>query len=632
MCGIVGYIGKQKAASILVEGLKRLEYRGYDSAGMSIMEKGKIFNFKAVGKVAELENKVAGKNIAGTLGIAHTRWATHGKPSDRNSHPHTDCTGNIHIVHNGIIENYQELKEMLIKKKHKFTSETDSEVVAHLIEEFSKKNKFKEAVMETLKVIKGTYGLAVINQKDPGKIIVARLGSPLVLGLGHGENIIASDVSAIVRHTDRVIYLEDGEVAEVSADNYEIFSIKSMNKSSTNFALAFSRSSAKGAGAKLVLDKKITKLDWSLEEAEKGGFKHFMLKEIFEQPHAMTDAIRGRLVVKEGMAKLGGLRDVAGKLRAIEKIVIVSCGTSYNAGLVGEYMLEEYAGIPVEVEYASEFRYRKPLLSKNTAVIAISQSGETADTLAAIREAKEKGALALGIVNTVGSTIARETDAGVYNHAGPEIGVASTKAFTSQLSIFVLLTLMLGRQREMSFTMGKRIAEELNKIPRLIEGILQQKNAIKKIAKKYVNYSDILYMGRKYNFPIALEGALKIKEISYVHAEGYPSGEMKHGPIALIDKNFPSIFIAPKDSVYEKNMSGMQEIKARGGKIIAIATAGDKAIAKIADDVIYIPKTLEMLTPLLSVIPLQLFAYYVGIARGLDVDKPRNLAKSVTVE
>jgi len=609
MCGIIGYIGKQKAAPILIEGLKRLEYRGYDSAGLSVIEGGKIINFKAAGKVSQLENKINEKNISGMLGIAHTRWATHGKPSDKNSHPHSDCTGNIHLVHNGIIENYQELKNFLIKKKHKFTSETDSEVVAHLIEELGKKNNFKEAVLETLKLIKGTYGLAIINKKEPEKIIVARMGSPLVIGLGDGENIIASDVSAIVRHTDQVIYLEDGEVAEISAENYEITTLK--NKA---------------------VEKKVTKLDWSIEKAEKQGFDHFMLKEIFEQPHAIADAIRGRLVAKEGMAKLGGLRDVIERLREIEKIVIVSCGTSYNAGLIGEYMLEEYAGVPVEVEYASEFRYRKPLLGKNTAVIAISQSGETADTLAAICEAKQKGALALGIVNTVGSTIARETDAGVYNHAGPEIGVASTKAFTSQLSIFVLLTLMLGRQRDMSQTMGKRIADEMNKIPRLIEEILQQKNAIKKIAKKYVNYRDFLYMGRKYNFPIALEGALKIKEISYVHAEGYPSGEMKHGPIALIDKNFPSIFIAPRDSVYEKNMSGMQEIKARGGRIIAIATKGDKEIAKLADDVIYIPKTLEMLTPLLSVIPLQLFAYYVGVGKGLDVDKPRNLAKSVTVE
>lgn len=609
MCGIIGYIGKQKAVPILIEGLKRLEYRGYDSAGLSVLGKNKIINVKAVGKVAELENKINGRNISGTIGIAHTRWATHGKPSDRNSHPHSDCAGDIHVVHNGIIENYQELKGRLIKKKHKFTSETDSEVVAHLVEEFSKKFNFKEAVLETLKLIKGTYGLAIINQNEPDKIIIARMGSPLVLGLGHGENIVASDVSAIVRHTDRVIYLEDGEVAVVGEQGYEITTLK--NK---------------------FIDKKITKLDWSVEKAEKGGFAHFMLKEIFEQPHAIEDAIRGRLMIEDGMAKLGGLRDVAEKLRNLEKIIIVSCGTSYNAGLIGEYMLEEYAGIPVEVEYASEFRYRKPLLNKKTAVLAISQSGETADTLAAIREAKNKGALTLGIVNTVGSTIARETDAGVYNHAGPEIGVASTKAFTSQLSIFVLLTLMIGRQRDMAAVMGKRIAGEMAKIPKMIEEILKQKKEIQKISKKYLKYQNFLYMGRKYNFPIALEGALKIKEISYVHAEGYPSGEMKHGTIALIDKNFPSIFIVPKDSVYEKNISGMQEIKARGGKIIAVATKGDREIKKIADDVIYIPKTLEMLTPLLSVVPLQLLAYYVGTGKGLDVDKPRNLAKSVTVE
>lgn len=609
MCGIVGYIGKQKAAPILIEGLKRLEYRGYDSAGLAVVNGGKIFETKAVGKVAELENKINGKDISGNVGIAHTRWATHGRPSDRNSHPHSDCKKEIYLVHNGIIENYKELKEKLSKKGHKFTSETDSEVIVHLIEELNRENNFKDAVIEALKLLKGTYGLAIMNKNEPGKIIAARMGSPLVIGLGHNENIIASDVSAIVRHTDRVIYLEDGEVAVVEPDNYEVVNIKRKK-----------------------IDKQITKLDWTIEKAEKGGFPHFMLKEIFEQPHAIEDAIRGRLVISEGIAKLGGLRDVSERLREIKKIIIVSCGTSYYAGLVGEYMLEEYAGIPVEVEYASEFRYRKPILGKNTAVIAISQSGETVDTLEAIREAKNKGSLALGIVNTVGSSIARETDAGVYNHAGPEIGVASTKAFTSQLSIFVLITLMLGRQREMSFVTGKRIAGEMAKIPRLINGILRKSANIKKVAKKYTKYKNFLYMGRKYNFPIACEGALKIKEISYVHAEGYPSGEMKHGPIALIDKNFPSIFIVPKDSVYEKNISGMQEIKARGGKIIAIATEGDKAIKKLADDVIYIPKTLEMLTPLLSVVPLQLLAYYVGVLKGYDVDKPRNLAKSVTVE
>ncbi|MBU2028292.1 glutamine--fructose-6-phosphate transaminase (isomerizing), partial [Patescibacteria group bacterium] len=553
--------------------------------------------------------KISNKKIASFLGIAHTRWATHGKPCDKNSHPHSDCQGNIFLVHNGIVENYQELKDNLEKKGHKFSSETDTEVIAHLIEEFNRKLDFKNAVLKTLKIIKGTYGLAIINKKEPQKIIIARLGSPLILGIGQEEYIVASDASAIIRHTKKVVFLEDGEMAIITPENYEIFNAQ--NKA---------------------IDKETTKLDWSLEKAEKQGFEHFMLKEIFEQPTSISDAVRGRLVVKDGLAKLGGLKDIAEKLREIKRIIIVSCGTSYHAGLVGEYMLEEYAGIPVEVEYASEFRYRKALLNKNTAIIAISQSGETADTLAAIREGKNKGALALGIVNTVGSTIARETDAGVYNHAGPEIGVASTKAFTSQLAIFVLLTLFLGRQRDMSLVTGKRITLEMNKIPRLIEEILKQDKAIKKIAKKYAKYQDMLYLGRKYNFPIALEGALKIKEISYVHAEGYPSGEMKHGPIALIDGNFPSIIIAPSDSVYEKNLSGLQELKARGGKIIAIATKGDKKIQKLADDVIYIPKTLEMLTPLLSVVPLQLFAYYVGIQRGLDVDKPRNLAKSVTVE
>ena len=628
MCGIVGYIGKRKAVPILVEGLKRLEYRGYDSAGLAVIQNTKsssdILCVKATGKVSNLENKINGKDIVGTVGIAHTRWATHGKPCDKNSHPHSDCNKNILLVHNGIVENYQELKNDLIKKGHKFSSETDTEVIAHLIEEFNKKPAstrgndrsstrggidFKNSVLETLKMLRGTYGLAIINKKEPNKIIVARLGSPLAIGIGDGEYIIASDVSAIVRHTDKVIFMEDGEVAVITQENCEIVNIK--NKS---------------------IAKETIKLDWSLEKAEKQGFDHFMLKEIFEQPSSILDAVRGRVVEKEGMVKLGGLRDVKEKLADINKIIIVSCGTSYNAGLVGEYMLEEYAGIPVEVEYASEFRYRKPLLNKNTAVIAISQSGETADTLAAIREAENKGALTLGIVNTVGSTIARETVAGIYNHAGPEIGVASTKAFTSQLSILALLTIFLGRQRDMSLVTGKRIATEINKMPKLIESIIKQAKDIKKIAKKYVQYKDFLYLGRKYNFPIALEGALKIKEISYIHAEGYASGEMKHGPIALIDKNFPSIFIVPKDSVYEKNISGMQEIKARGGKIIAIATVGDKEIKKLADDVIYIPKTLEMLTPLLSIIPLQLFAYYVGVQKGLDVDKPRNLAKSVTVE
>lgn len=609
MCGIIGYIGNQRAVPILIEGLKRLEYRGYDSAGISVFESGKIATFKSVGKVSNLENKINSRDILGTLGIAHTRWATHGRPSDKNSHPHCDCKGKISVVHNGIIENYQELKKRLAKKGHKFSSETDTEVIAHLIEEFNKKFDFKNSVLETLKLLKGTYGLAAINKEAPDKIIAARAGSPLALGLGKEEFIIASDIAAIVRHTDQIIFLEDGEVAIINPKTYEIINLK--NKS---------------------ISKKATKMNWSVEKAEKQGYTHFMLKEIFQQPEVILDAVRGRLFAKEGTVELGGLRDIKEKLRDLKRIIIVGCGTSYNAGLIGEYMLEEYAGLPVEVEYASEFRYRKILLDKHTAVLAISQSGETADTLAAIREAENKGAITLGIVNAVGSTIARETMAGVYNHAGPEIGVASTKAFTSQVSILVLLTIFFGRQREMSFVTGKRITTEMNRIPKLIERILKQSVNIKKIAKKYVKCQNFLYLGRKYNFPIAIEGALKIKEIAYVHAEGYPSGEMKHGPIALINKDFPTFFIVPQDSIYEKNLSGMQEIKARGGKIIAIATEGDKEVKKIADDVIYIPKTLEMLTPLLSVIPLQFFAYYVGILKGLDVDKPRNLAKSVTVE
>jgi glucosamine--fructose-6-phosphate aminotransferase (isomerizing) len=609
MCGIVGYIGKKEACPILLEGLRRLEYRGYDSAGIAILNKKNIKTVKATGKICNLENEIEGGSFEGTIGIAHTRWATHGQPNNKNSHPHGDCSGRISLVHNGIIENYLELKRELEKKGHKFRSETDSEVVAHQIEELCKDMNYEKAVLETLKKIRGTYGLAIINQDDPDKIIVARNGSPLVLGVGSDEYIIASDVSAVICHTQQVIYLDDGEVAIVKKDGYRVKTISNENK-----------------------NKKVSNVDWSLEKAEKQGYEHFMLKEIFEQPSAINDAVRGRILVNEGMARLGGLNSVENRLKKIDRIIIVSCGTSYYAGLIGEYMLEEYAGISVEVEYASEFRYRKPILNKKTAVIAISQSGETADTLAAIHEAKNKGALVLGIVNTVGSTIARESDAGIYNHAGPEIGVASTKAFTSQLSILVLLTVMLGRQREMSLITGKRILSELKKIPSMMETVLAQSSKIRKIAIKYAKYDDFLYLGRKYNFPIATEGALKIKEIAYVHAEGYPTGEMKHGPIALIDKEFPSVCIAPLDSVYEKTISGIQEIKARAGRVIAIATEGDGEIARISDDTIYIPKTLEMLTPILAIIPLQLLAYYVGVSRELDVDRPRNLAKSVTVE
>lgn len=617
MCGIIGYVGHQKAKPILMEGLKRLEYRGYDSAGLAVLGNKKIKSVRAVGKVAELEKKIAGSDLEGTIGIAHTRWATHGKPSVANSHPHTDCKNEIFVVHNGIIENYLELKNNLLKKGHKFKSETDTEVIAHLIEDERKKTgDLFEAVQKALFQLMGAYGIAVISKNDPNMIVVAKKGSPLLFGVGEGEYVVSSDAAAIINHTKQVIYLSDGEVAKITSQGYQVIEM--------------------GQGK---VKKEMVEINWSQESAQKGGFKHFMLKEIHEQPQAIESAIQGRVdkFIKEGsqIPILGGLAptsEVKDRLAKIKRIIIVSCGTSYYSGLVGEYMIEEYTGIPVEVETASEFRYRKPVLDETTAVLAISQSGETADTLEAIREGKLKGALTLGIVNVVGSTISRETDAGVYNHAGPEIGVASTKAFTSQLSILALVTLSLGRQRQMSFVMGRRIAEELKRIPGLIKKILKKEEEIKLIAKKYGKYENWLYLGRKYNFPIAMEGALKLKEISYVHAEGYAAGEMKHGPIAMIDGNFPSLFIVPTDSVYEKVISGMEEVKARGGKILAIATEKNKEITKLVDDVIYIPKTLEMLTPLLSVIPLQLLAYYIGVNKGYDVDKPRNLAKSVTVE
>ncbi|MFZ2187014.1 MAG: glutamine--fructose-6-phosphate transaminase (isomerizing) [Candidatus Moraniibacteriota bacterium] len=609
MCGIVGYFGKRPAKDFLIEGLKRLEYRGYDSAGVAFLEKGKIKAIKALGKVAMLESKMEGSTYAGGIGIAHTRWATHGKPSEKNAHPHVDCTGAVAVVHNGIIENYRELKDILEKRGHKFRSETDTEVIAHLLEEDMKTLSFEEAFVKTLKQLKGAYGIVAISAKDPEVMLVARLSSPLVIGIGHEEMFIASDVSAMVGDVKRVVYLDDGEIAVIRKDGYAVKTFSSRKK-----------------------EKEELILEWDKTVAEHNGYPHFMLKEIFDQPQSFTDALRGRLMPEDGRARLGGLRTVEKRLRSINRIIIVSCGTSYHSGLVGEYMLEEYAGIPTEVEMASEFRYRKPLLDKKTLIVAISQSGETADTLAAIREAKEKGALTIGIVNVVGSTIARETDAGVYCHAGPEISVASTKAFTSQLAILSLLTLYLGRQRGLSLVMGKRIIKELENIPRDIEKVLEQVKEIKKLAKKYAQQPHYLYLGRKYNFPNALEGALKIKEIAYVPAQGYPTGEMKHGPIALIDASVVSLMIIPKDSVYEKNISGMEEILARGGKILAIATAGDTAIAKKATDVIYVPKTLEMLTPLVAVIPLQLFAYFVAVERGYDIDKPRNLAKSVTVE
>lgn len=621
MCGIVGYIGKKAAQDFLLEGLKRLEYRGYDSAGLAVLRKRaskkRMLVVRSVGKVANLEDKLR-KDIDGSIGIAHTRWATHGKPSERNAHPHTDCSGQVAVVHNGIIENYRELKDALGKRGHTFRSETDTEVIAHLLEEAMSaqggsasggKKSFEEAFVKTLKQLKGAYGIVAIATEDPEIMLAARLSSPLVLGIGNGEMFIASDVSALVGDVKRVVYLDDKEIAVLRQDGYTVKTLSSRKR-----------------------EKEELMLKWDKTVAEHSGYAHFMLKEIFEQPKSFADALRGRLLPEAGLARLGGLRAVEKRLRSIKRIIIVACGTSYHSGLVGEYMLEEYAGIPTEVEMASEFRYRKPLLDKKTAVIALSQSGETADTLAALREAKEKGALTLGIVNVVGSTIARETDAGVYCHAGPEISVASTKAFTSQLAILSLLTLYLGRQRELSLVMGKHMAQELLLIPQYMERVLTQAPVVKKLAKKYAKQAHYLYLGRKYNFPNALEGALKIKELAYAPAQGYPTGEMKHGPIALIDSSVVAVMVMPQDSVYEKNVSGMEEMLARGGKILAIATEGDARLSRRATDVICIPKTLEMLTPLLAVIPLQLFAYSVALERGYDIDKPRNLAKSVTVE
>jgi len=592
-----------------LEGLRRLEYRGYDSSGVSVADnKNKIITLKTVGKIDNLANLLEKKMPEGNWGIAHNRWASHGRVSIENAHPHFDCQKNIFLVHNGIIENYRQLKEKLTKEGHKFLSETDTEVLAHLIEKFFRGN-LEEAVIKALKLVKGTYGLAIISRSDPEKIVVARMSSPILIGVGDNEYIVASDASAILTHTKKVVYLNDGEVA--------IITPKGMNF--TNLA-------------RENLLKKTEILEWDLEKVQKAGYPHFMLKEIFEQPEALKNSMAGRLIEKEGLAKLGGLESVQEKLREIERLIIVACGTAYLAGLVAEYMLEEYAGVPTEVEFGSEFRYRKPILDKKTALLCISQSGETADTLAALREAKRKGILTLGIVNVVGSSISRETDAGVYNHIGPEIGVASTKAFTSQLIILALLTLFLGRQRQMSLVMGQRIAKEIKRLPDLMEKVLKQAPLIKKLAKKYYQSKNFLFLGRKYNYPIALEGALKLKEISYIHAEGYAAGEMKHGPIALIDKNFPTFGIATSDSVYEKMVSNLEEIKARGGPILVLATEGNQEIKKLTKDIIYIPKTLEMLTPILSVVALQLFAYYIAVLLGKDIDRPRNLAKSCTVE
>ncbi|MFZ2970976.1 MAG: glutamine--fructose-6-phosphate transaminase (isomerizing) [Minisyncoccia bacterium] len=612
MCGIAGYIGKMRASDFLIDALKRLEYRGYDSAGIVVLnDNGDSISIRTVGKLINLEKKLKETDLKGGSGIAHTRWATHGHPSEKNAHPQSDCSHDIHVVHNGIIENYKSLKSTLIKNGHKFESDTDTEVISHLIESHFRGN-LEQAVMAALKHMEGAYAIAVIAESDPDKIVVAKKSSPLVIGVGRGENFVASDSSAVVGYTDKVIYLDDNELALIKADSYKIISTINNN----------------------IVEKDQCAIEMNVSEIQKNGHEHFLLKEIFEGPEVIKNSTRGRIVVGEGLVKLGGLDVLDQKrLREIERIIIIACGTASYAGMVGEYMLEEYAGIPVEVELGSEFRYRKPILNEKTAVLVISQSGETADTLASLQEAKRKGALTLGIVNTVGSTIARETEAGVYNHAGPEISVASTKAFISQMTVLALLTVYLGRMRQMSFVMGERITSEVIKLSGLMDRTLKVEGDVKILAKKYSKYKNFLFLGRKYNYPIAKEGALKLKEVAYhIHAEGYAGGEMKHGPIAMIDENFPSFFIIPNDSVYEKMWSNMEEVKARNGKIIAIATEGNKDVADLADDVIYIPKTLEMLTPILAAIPLHLFAAYMGMELGCEIDKPRNLAKSVTVE
>ncbi len=598
MCGIVGYIGKKEALPFLIEGLKKLEYRGYDSAGFCIENEKELYVLKSKGMVEDLESKVDFLKAIGNIGVAHTRWATHGQPNEINSHPHVDCKGEIAIVHNGIIENYIPLKELLQKEGHKFVSETDSEVLAHLIEKFNS-GDIEGAVIKALGLIEGTYGILVIG-KNEQKIIAAKKSSPLVVGIGESEMFLASDVSAIVANTKRVIYLNDGEIAVVTGNGYNI---KNLNGE--------------------LVDKKIHEVAMNVEQIEKKGFKHFMLKEVFEQPEAVENTIRGR--IKDGKVRLSVNFNPA----EIKRITITACGTSWYSGLIGKYLIEKFSGIPVEVDYASEFRYRNPIVRQGDLVIVISQSGETADTLAALNEAKQKGAKTLGIINVVGSTIAREVDSGIYLHAGPEIGVASTKAFTCQVTALALLALYLKQEKG---ELQNGIMEELPKIPLKIKEVLQKSDEIRELAKLFKDNKNFLYLGRNLNFPVALEGALKLKEISYIHAEGYPAAEMKHGPIALVDENMPVVFICPQDNVYSKILSNMQEIKARGGNIIAITNRDDPKIKDLANHIINVPETVDDLSPIINVVPLQLLAYHIADLKGLNVDKPRNLAKSVTVE
>jgi len=608
MCGIIGYVGPKPVVPLLIEGLKRMEYRGYDSAGVAVYDGTVLHTRRAAGKIAKLEAVLAANPVHGAIGIGHTRWATHGPPTERNAHPHRSADGTISVVHNGIIENVNTLRAALQELGYVFNSDTDTEVLAHLIQELFD-GSLEEAVFAALTKVEGTYGLAVLSSRDAGKIVAARKGSPLLIGVGHGENFLASDPSAVLAHTRQVVYLDDGDVAVIERDAYRVIDAHAAT-----------------------ISRKVDRIHWDLAEIERGGYDHFMLKEIFEQPVSVENTMRGRLILDDGTAKLGGINLSHDELLRIDNVIITACGTSWHSALIGEMMIEELCRIPVEVEYASEFRYKNPIVSDRTLCIVISQSGETADTLAAMREAKRRGARTLGLVNVVGSTIAREDDGGVYLHAGPEIGVASTKAFTSQVVALALLTLKLARKHNLSVVRGRELAQAMHELPAQIQTVLETATVIEAIAEEFKHATNFLYLGRGYSFPTALEGALKLKEISYIHAEGYPAAEMKHGPIALIDDQMPVVFIAPHDAVFDKVVSNIQECRARHGRTIVITTRDEPALKGLIDYEIRIPETVDMLSPVLAAVPLQLLAYYIAVKRGANVDQPRNLAKSVTVE
>ena len=609
MCGIVGYIGPENATDILLEGLRRLEYRGYDSAGIAVISDGELNIRRSIGKIINLDEAIHDAPLKGNTGVGHTRWATHGKPSEENAHPHRDCSGKLVVVHNGIIENYRALKQELVKTGHTMASETDTEVIVHLVESHFKGN-LEKALRETIRELDGVYALVVMHTDDPDTLVAARSGPPLVIGLGEGEMFIASDIPAVLHHTRRFVYMEDGQIASVTADNVRLTDLD---------------------GTEVTIDP--VTVPWDPILAEKGGYKHFMHKEIHEQPEALADTLRGRYFEENGKITLDDIDLDDSFLKGLERCFIVACGTSWHAGLVGQFLLEELAGIPTSVDYGSEFRYRNPIIGNRTLAVAISQSGETADTLAAVRECREKGASILSICNVVGSMITRESDAILYTHAGPEIGVASTKAFTTQIVCLILLAVYLGRRRGfLDVDRAQEIMDSLYMLPHHVESIMEEEAIIEELASLYYHHSDFLYLGRGIHYPIALEGALKLKEISYIHAEGYPAGEMKHGPIALIDENMPVLFLATRDRVYEKVISNLEEVKARGGKVLAVADHDDEGLKEKADHLIRIPATDPLITPILATIPLQLFAYHVAVLKGTDVDQPRNLAKSVTVE